>query len=243
VKTDGLRAGLWSPNELVVDPRQIIAGLPGWLTETWRVRFEFGTLVRGYHSGAVETSAGPRKADRLFVCTGDDLQTLFPGDLAALGLRRCKLQMMRTSPVSWRLGPMLAAGLTLLHYDSFRDCPSRGAVRARLETELSDYTKFGIHVMAAQNGSGELTLGDSHEYDDQIVPFDRVAIDDLVLGYLQRFLDTSGLAIASRWHGTYVRHPSEAFSILHPAPGVTALVGFGGAGMTLSFGAAAQATS
>jgi D-hydroxyproline dehydrogenase subunit beta len=64
-----------------------------------------------------------------------------------------------------------------------------------------------------------------------------------VLEYLGRFLDVDGLVIASRWHGVYVRHASEPFCLLHPAPQATALVGFGGAGMTLSFGAAEEAVA
>jgi hypothetical protein len=36
----------------------------------------------------------------------------------------------------------------------------------------------------------------------------------------------------------YVKHPAEPWVVLEPAAGVTATVGVGGAGMTLSFGLA-----
>ena len=62
----------------------------------------------------------------------------------------------------------------------------------------------------------------------------------LVLHYLDGFLDLQGVDIASHWHGTYVKHPAESFCVLAPPPYVTALVGFGGAGMTLSFGIAEE---
>jgi hypothetical protein len=71
-----------------------------------------------------------------------------------------------------------------------------------------------------------------------LTPFDSTAIDDLVLEYLAGFLDPRGVEIGSRWHGTYVKHPTKPFCVLEPAPNVTAVVG--GAGMTLSFGAAAH---
>src|SRR5262245_48068523 len=45
----GLRAGLWSPLELAVDPRQVIAELPAWLARTYSVDFAFGTPVLGHH--------------------------------------------------------------------------------------------------------------------------------------------------------------------------------------------------
>lgn len=241
VRRDGLLGALWSPHETVVDPRDVVARLPGWLTQVMGVRFEFGALACEWDGATLHTSTGDVRADRCFICSGDELQVLFPAALADLGLRRCKLQMMRTRPIGERLGPMLAAGLTLIHYDAFASCPSRPALARRFASEFAEYVRLGIHVMASQTESGELTLGDSHEYDDEVTPFDRQAIDGLVLDYLGRFFVMSGIEIASRWHGIYVKHRTEPFCVLHPAPGATAIVGFGGAGMTLSFGATEEA--
>jgi D-hydroxyproline dehydrogenase subunit beta len=85
-----------------------------------------------------------------------------------------------------------------------------------------------------------LIIGDSHEYGDAIDPFDNAEIDDWILAYLKTFLDAHKLRIAARWHGTYVKHPSEPYVIVNPAVRVTAITGVGGAGMTLSFGLAEQ---
>jgi hypothetical protein len=41
--------------------------------------------------------------------------------------------------------------------------------------------------MAAQNESGELTIGDSHEYGHTHDPFDKAFINDLILEYLKGF--------------------------------------------------------
>ena len=87
---------------------------------------------------------------------------------------------------------------------------------------------------------GELILGDSHEYDAMVDPFDKTEIDDLILGYMETFLNAPGLRIAARWHGVYAKHPQEHAVILVPEPGVTVVTGVGGAGMTLSFGLAEQ---
>lgn len=76
--------------------------------------------------------------------------------------------------------------------------------------------RLGIHVLVSQNGRGELTIGDSHEYGEEIEPFDKTEIDEWVLGYLKTFLDAPGLQIASRWHGTYVKHKSEPYIVIHP---------------------------
>ena len=40
---DGLLAGMWSPVETVVDPREVVASLPEWLSRVHGVRFAFGT--------------------------------------------------------------------------------------------------------------------------------------------------------------------------------------------------------
>jgi D-hydroxyproline dehydrogenase subunit beta len=240
VRPDNLRMGMWSPAETCVDPREVVAGLPGWLSAAHNVHFEFGTVVRGYDRPRLHTSAGEYQADRVFVCSGDDFQTLYPRAFVGSGLTRCKLQMMRTTPQAggWRLGPMLAAGLTLRHYTAFASCATLPALIRRFDAEMPEYHHFGIHVLVSQNGRGELVLGDSHEYGDKVEPFDKQEIDDLVLKYLATFLQLPELRIASRWHGIYGKHPTEPWFIARPAEGVTVVTGLGGAGMTLSFGLA-----
>jgi FAD dependent oxidoreductase TIGR03364 len=240
VRPDGLIRGLWSPAETCIDPREVVAGLPGWLEREHGVRFEFGRAVVGYERPRVRAGGDDWGAERLWVCSGDDFETLFPEVAREAGLFRCKLQMMRSAPVEggWRLGPMLAAGLTLRHYKSFEGCPTLPALRRRFAVERPEVDRYGIHVMASQNGRGEVTLGDSHEYGPEIEPFDKAAIDELVLEYLATFLEAPPLRIASRWHGTYGKHPTAHVAVARPGPGVVAVTGVGGAGMTFSFGLA-----
>jgi FAD dependent oxidoreductase TIGR03364 len=238
VRVQGLKGAMWSATEICVDPRAVIAGLPAFLSSAYGVEFHFDCAATAYERPVLRAGNRSFTAERLWVCSGDDLQTLYPQVLGSLGLVRCKLQMMRTPPCGWRLGPMLAGGMTLRHYRSFAQCPSLPALRDRLARDFPDYERYGIHVMASQNGAGELVLGDSHEYGDAIEPFDKPEIDRLILAYLETFFDGPDVAIAARWHGVYAKHPTEPFFILQPAPGVTAVTGVGGMGMTLSFGVA-----
>src|SRR5262249_3586865 len=149
-----------------------------------------------------------------------------------------KLQMLRTAPqpAGWRLGPMLAGGLTLRHYAAFSICQSLAALKRRIAEETPELNRFGIHVMAAQNGLGEVVLGDSHEYDDDISPFDKVCIDDFILRELQRMIELPHWTIHERWHGQYVSIPDTAQFVRQPEPNVQVVISSGGAGMTLSFG-------
>jgi D-hydroxyproline dehydrogenase subunit beta len=237
----GLAGALHSPAELAVDPPAALARLPHFLAERFGVHLRLGTAVTEIEMPRVLTASGETwHADRAFVCTGTDFETLFPDTFAASGIRRCKLQMMKTRPQpgGWRLGPLLAGGLTLCHYKAFEGCPTLGAVRERVAATMPEYVRYGIHVLAAQNDRGEVIIGDSHEYDADITPFDKPEIDELVLTYLQRMTILPDWTAAARWHGVYAKHPTRSFVTFEPHPGCTIAVAPGGAGMTLAFGLA-----
>ena len=242
VKREGLQLAIWSRREVCVDPREVLSSLPEWLSRQFGVVFEFGATVSAVQMPKIRAARMTWSANRLWICSGDELGLLFGDQLRECGLLPCKLQMMRSYPYGEdsRIGPMLAAGLTLRHYQAFQNCPTLATLKSRVAHETPWLDRFGIHVLVSQNGRGELTIGDSHEYGDAIEPFDKTEIDEWILGYLTTFLDVPGLRIASRWHGTYARHGELPYVIIHPAPGATAITGLGGAGMTLSFGLAEQ---
>ena len=240
---DGLLGALWSPAEACVDPRQAIGRIPGFLAESFGVTLRYGSAVTSIAMPEVRAADGERwRVDRAIVCGGADFRTLFPEAFAGSGIRPCKLQMMRTPPQpgGWRLGPMLAGGLTLCHYSAFEACPSLPALRRRFAETMPEFVGQGIHVMAAQNALGEVVIGDSHEYDDAIEPFDKPAIDALILGYLGRMARLPDPSIAARWHGIYAKHPSKLIFTAEPQPGAKVVTAPGGAGMTLSFGFAEE---
>ena len=243
VQPDGLLGALWSPTEACVDPRQAIARIPGFLAESFGVRLRYGSAVTSVEPPEVRTADGERwEVDRVVVCGGADFRTLFPEVFEGSGIRLCKLQMMRTGPQpgGWRLGPMLAGGLTLCHYATFQACPSLPALRKRYEETMPEFVSQGIHVMASQNAPGEVVIGDSHEYDDAIDPFDKPAIDALILGHLRGMVRLPDWTIAARWNGVYAKHPTRLIFTADPRPGVKVVAAPGGAGMTLSFGFAEE---
>jgi len=241
-KTDGLLCALWSPTELNVDPRQAIPAIAEMLEREHEIELRFGTTVSGIDMPLVETTTETWRVDRVFVCSGDDFETLYPRVFAESGITRCKLQMLRTvpQPDGWRLGPSLCAGLTLLHYRAFEHCEDLGAVRERVEREMPYYAENHIHVLLSQTALGELVIGDHHEYGLTHDPFVREEINQAILRYLETFASAPSLGIAERWHGVYPLLEGSSDLVVHPEPGVTVVNGLGGAGMTLSFGLAEE---
>lgn len=237
---DGLIGGLLSPSELCVNPRKVIRDLPRWLHEQHDVTFEFETTITDIDCGWVRSSGGRRwDFHRTIVCGGSDFETLFPNVFASSGLKRCKLQMLKVvRQAGGRLGPHLASGLTLRHYANFAACPSLNTLRNRVASEAPELDAFGIHVMASQNDAGEIILGDSHEYDSEIEPFDKSVIDDLILRELRRVIRIPDWTISERWHGIYAKHPSLPIFEDTPLPNVHIRTGTGGSGMTMALGLA-----
>ena len=108
----GLLGGLYSADELIVDPGQAIAALPACLTEKLKIEFYWGKCVSYIADHAVHIGNGEKyEADLVFVCSGADFETLYPGEFAKLPITKCKLQMMRfvAQPGNWRIGSLPCA--------------------------------------------------------------------------------------------------------------------------------------
>jgi FAD dependent oxidoreductase TIGR03364 len=236
IQAEGLLGALWSPTEMTVDPPRVIARITELLKERYGVRFHFNSPLSDLAS---------LDADAIVVAGGDDFQTLYPELFAAQGLTRCKLQMLRTEaqPEGWTLGPSLAFGLTFRHYPTFSICDSLAALKARVAAETPEFDRWGIHVMASENSARQIVLGDSHEYGLAVNIFDSSQVNELILGYAQKYLHVPNLKIAQTWHGVYAKHPEKPFLRMAPQENVRVVTVTSGIGMTLSFGLAEQTLS
>lgn len=244
LRRHGLLGALISRTEVCVDPFEVVPKVTSWLASRRNAQIVNGCAVRSVRSGLLTLADGREvRARRVFVCSGDDIETLFPEVLGEGPLTRCKLQMMRTAiqPSGWRLGMHVAAGSTLRHYPAFRSLPSLGRVRERFSRTHPEFDRWGIHVLASQTRAGALTIGDSHEYGEVLDPFNRDEIDSLILDYLKEFLDVPSLAIAERWNGQYLKRTDGMMEYVREVDnGVWIVTGLGGNGMTLSFGLAQE---
>jgi D-hydroxyproline dehydrogenase subunit beta len=241
VRKDRVLGGVWSPHEVTVDGREALPAVLRWLARDHGVEVVFDAAVSRIEAPRVISAAGDWEADRIYVCSGSELRILFPEVLRAAGITNTKLQMWRTHPQgSWRLGPALCAGLTLLHYAAFAGCPSLPALWRAFEQTHPQHLAEGIHVLVSQNGLGEVVLGDTHHYGLTHDPFLHERLDALVAEYLDSFAVLPDARVAERWMGVYPKKSGATEFIAQPQPGVTVVNALGGAGMTLSFGLAEE---
>jgi D-hydroxyproline dehydrogenase subunit beta len=242
VKHEALKGGLWSDTECTVNPREAIRRIPLWLEEKYGLTLRFGHTVTDIDLPKVVTARESWHVNKVIVCSGADFETLYPEVFDAQPITKCKLQMMKAvaSATSIDLGPSLCAGLTLRHYAAFSKCASLKKLDERYDQLDIRFKNDGVHVLLAQNGQGELIIGDSHHYNKTIEPFDREEVNELILDYLSSFTELGELQITERWHGVYPKVKNNISLITEPEPNVTIVNGLGGAGMTLSFGLAEE---
>ena len=243
VNPDGLKGALFSGEEMIIESRVAVGQVAKYLSDKYAVEFFWNTAISEIDHPKVISGNRSWEADEIFVCSGADFETLYPELFLSLEISKCKLQMMRlvSQPGDWRIGPALCGGLSMIHYPGFQAAASLPALRKRYEEQYATQLKWGIHVMASQNGSGELTIGDSHEYGLVHDPFDKEFINDMITAYLHTFANFKDWKLLRSWQGIYPKMMNGETELIRDIePGVTVINGVGGNGMTLSFGLCEQ---
>jgi FAD dependent oxidoreductase TIGR03364 len=243
INENGLLGALRSEDEIIIDPREGIKHLPAYLTQKYGVTFIWGTAITAVTSHAAFAGKTKYEADIVCVCSGQDFETLYPDQFKAQPIIKTKLQMMRFKhqDPNFKIGASVCGGLSLLHYKSFTASSALTKLRLKIEEEIPEYLKYGIHVMVSQNNNGELTVGDSHEYALDFEPFDKIEINEMILTYLKKFMHIDQWMMTQSWNGIYpIMTNGAAELFLNPEPGVYILNGIGGHGMTMSFGFAEE---
>jgi FAD dependent oxidoreductase TIGR03364 len=230
---------LWSPHELRVESRTAVPRLAAWLENHHGVAFHRGTAVHSAAPPVVETSRGPIRAGKVIVCPGDDLATLFPERIAARGVSRCKLHMLRLADPGYRLHAAVLSDLTLARYAGFAALPQSAALRRRLEAEEKPALDNGVHLIVVQSADGSLVVGDSHHYPPSPEPFNDETVDDIILGAYGDVFHGARPKVMARWTGTYAT-AKEPMLIDTPVPDVRLVINTGGNGASTSFAVAEE---
>ena len=100
VRPEGLKGAMISSSEAIVDPRAAVAGLAEYLAARYEVAFHFKHHVSHVESGRLSARGEEWTAERIYVCSGADFESLFPESFEASNLTRVKLQLGYTASVA-----------------------------------------------------------------------------------------------------------------------------------------------
>jgi len=217
-----------------VEPRACLPAIRAWLSRTHgdRYRYEPCRPVTAVADGRVTDATGEvHHADLVVVCPGATLDGPVAELVAGRPLRRVRLQMLQTAPPPEPLTTMLADADSLRYYPGFA-VPARD----RLHAPAPVVERHAMQLLCAQRLSGELTLGDTHDYDE---PFDVDLHDDPeqhLLEQLGRILGRPAPPVRRRWSGVYSQstEPDRIWHHEQIGPALAVVTGPGGRGMTLA---------
>jgi FAD dependent oxidoreductase TIGR03364 len=241
LRTHEFACALFSPHEVRVESREAIPQLAAYLAERHGVTFLRETTVLSAVPPRVETSRGLIEADAIVVCPGDDLTGLFADRLAAYGLKRCKLHMMRVRPgaIDARL-PAIMSDLSMIRYLGYAELPASKELEARLRAEQGAYIEAGVHLIAVRSADGSLVVGDSHDYAPTPDPFAPAKVDDLILDEFARVFAGPPPKIVERWIGTYASARDRLMLIDRPSDALRIVLITSGTGASTSFAIAEE---
>lgn len=241
VRNQAMAGALYSPHEVRVESRDAIPRLAAFLAERHGVTFRRETVVHAAAPPYLETSRGRIEAECIVVCPGDDFNTLHPDRIAAYGLTRCKLHMMRVRPERFdpRL-PALMSDLGMVRYLGYAAQPAARALRRELEAEQAAHLRNGVHLIVVRSADGSLVVGDSHHYAPTPDPFAPTGVDDLILDEYSQVLEGPVPAVVERWTGTYASAPDRLMLIDRPSEALRIVLITSGTGASTSFAIAEE---
>ncbi|HEY3951617.1 TIGR03364 family FAD-dependent oxidoreductase [Phenylobacterium sp.] len=232
-----LRGALFSPHEVRVESRTAIPALTAWLAAEG-VSFFNGTVVHSASPPRLATSRGPIAADAVVVCPGDDFATLYPERIAAYGLSRCRLSMLKTADAGLRLPGAVMSDLSLTRYAGYAALPEARALETRLRAAHPEAYEHGVHLIVAQGLDGGLVVGDSHHYADLPGPFAPAQAEQAILDEYARALGRPAPPVVERWTGVYASSGARTWLVDAPEPAVRLVIVTSGTGASTGFGIA-----
>jgi FAD dependent oxidoreductase TIGR03364 len=236
LRADEFAGALFSPHEIRVESRTAIPLLAAWLEERFNVRFLRNTVVHEAAPPLLRTSGGTVTAETVIVCPGDDFRTLHPDRIAAYGLTRCKLHMMRVRPDTFDVTlPPVMSDLGLVRYLGYAERPAAAALKRRLEAEQDAHLRHGIHLIVVRSDDGSLVVGDSHHYADTPDPFAPSDIDDLIMDEYGHVFAGPPPARVAHWTGTYASASDRLMLVDRPSDALRIVLITSGTGASTSF--------
>lgn len=249
LKADYVKAGLFFPEEVIVEPAVMINKLHAFLNEKGMDLYFNSKVVQCDETinGVILTltTGDVFIASKVIICNGNDFKTLYPSIFNESDLIVSKLQMMATKPQqNYKLKGSVLTGLSIRRYEAFEECASYGVVKAN-EIGTSLEKKWGVHILFKQAHDGSVILGDSHEYasasEMDNLGYDlNMGIDDFIIQEAKKIIDLPNYQIQRRWFGMYSQCENSDIYQQTIGENIHIVTGIGGKGMTGSAGFSKQ---
>lgn len=246
LRKEYVKAGLFFPDEVTVEPRTMIHRLQEYLTTqkglTMKTHFTVVSCERnGDWTTVRSTSNEAVLAKKVIICNGSDFKNLYPEVFAQSDLEVSKLQMMQTKPQKdYSLKGSILTGWSIRRYEAFHECPSFAQVKQN-EPADSLQKKWGVHILFKQAMDGSVILGDSHQYADvdkmEDLGYDLdMDIDHFMLEEAKKIMELPTYEIQRRWYGMYSQCKTSDIFQKTIDEHIHIVTGIGGKGMTGSAG-------
>ncbi len=249
LRSEYVKAGLFFPEEIMVEPRVMINRLHQYLGKSGVDLYMGETILECdvLRNGVQLYTAQNRllSAEKVIICNGSDFKTLYPQLFNDSDLVVSKLQMMQTKvQPNYRLPSSVLTGLSIRRYEAFAECPSFAAIKAK-EDVGSFEKKWGVHILFKQATDGSMIIGDSHEYApasriDELGMDLNMDIDNFIIQEAKKIFDLPTYEIQNRWYGLYSQCKTTDIYQHTIDEDVHIVTGIGGKGMTGSAGFAKQ---
>ncbi len=246
LRSEYVRAGLFFPEEVTVEPRTMIHKLQEYLVARKDLDLKFDFSVVSCESNGEWVSVQNTKSKEVFgrkviICNGADFKNLYPETFASSDLEVSKLQMMQTKPQkNYHLKGSILTGWSIRRYEAFHECPSYEGIKTN-EPKESLQRKWGVHILFKQANDGSVILGDSHQYADvariEDLGYDLdMDIDDFMIEEAKKIIDLPTYQIQKRWYGMYSQCKNSDIFQKTMDHNIHIVTGIGGKGMTGSAG-------
>lgn len=246
LRSDYVKAGLFFPDEVTVEPRLMINKLREYLITEKELHFFGNTKIISCNKvgDLVEIQTANQEvftAGKVIICCGSEFKTLYPEVFYQSDLQVTKLQMMQTKPqAGYKLQGSILTGLSIRRYEAFYECPSFAGIKAKENPEAFE-KKWGVHILFKQATDGSVIIGDSHEYADAVnsddLGFDlRMEVDDFMIDEAKKIIDLPTYEIQNKWFGIYSQCKTKDIFQHTIDNDIHIVTGIGGKGMTGSAG-------
>ncbi len=208
------KGALYYPDEVSVDPRQMIHRVIEYMTNEWDLSYLPYTIAQaieafGEHGCRITTNTQQILfAEQVIICAGTEYQLLFPEEYQNDEISCVKIHMLMTAAQpTQRIPGNVLTGLSIRRYEAFKECASYSEIIAK-DDQDPRVRQWGIHLLFKQTDNGQIIIGDSHHYadahDKEELGFD---IDQEVNSYIlekaREIFDLETYSISAMWTGIY----------------------------------------